>query len=232
MGPSDKHVTKIGAGPGGMTIKGPDMGTILAYIAAKEGFYTQIIDGRVWVFAYGDGGLADFIVKGPSDKHSTKIGAGPAGMTVKGPDMDTILDYIAAKPGFYTKVIDGRVWVFKGATPELMEFLAMGPSDKHSTKVGAGPGGMTVKAPNSKVITEYVIATDGFHAEILDGRLWVFRQGSKELANFMAKGPSDKHSTKVGAGPERMTVKGPDMPTINAYLRACGVAARKAPKRL
>ena len=51
-----------------------------------------------------------------------------------------------------------------------------------------------------------------------DGRLWVFREGAKELSLFEEAGELAKHVIRPGAGPGGMTIKGPDADTIDAYL--------------
>jgi hypothetical protein len=60
----------------------------------------------------------------------------------------------------------------------------------------------------------------GFYTEVKDGRLWVFREGSKELAEFKKSGEPAQQVTRVGAGPKGMTIKGPDAKTIDDYLAA------------
>jgi hypothetical protein len=60
----------------------------------------------------------------------------------------------------------------------------------------------------------------GFVTEVHDGRLWVFRKDAKELAEFKKNGELGKQVTRVGAGPNKMTMKGPDAETIDAYLAA------------
>ncbi len=60
----------------------------------------------------------------------------------------------------------------------------------------------------------------GFVTFVKDGRLWVFRAGSKELQDYKKDGEPAKQVTRVGEGPEGMTLKGPDTETLNAYLKA------------
>lgn len=60
----------------------------------------------------------------------------------------------------------------------------------------------------------------GFVSYVVDGRLWVFKAGSKELAEFETDGPSDKHVTRIGGGPAGMTLKAPDGATIDAFMKA------------
>lgn len=84
---SDKHVTLIGKGPGGMTIKAPDKDTAYAFLAYRKGFVTEIEDGRLWVLRDG---------QEKAEKHVTVIGKGPAGLTIKALDRETIDAYLAA----------------------------------------------------------------------------------------------------------------------------------------
>jgi len=113
------------------------------------------------------------------------------------------------KPGFATEVDeDGRLWVFKqGGDKEK--------SEKHITLVGAGPDRMTVKAVDKGTALEYLATKPGFVAEAVeeDGtyRLWIFKKGGD-----MEK--SEKHITRVGAGPMRTTLKAIDRETLDAYL--------------
>lgn len=58
----------------------------------------------------------------------------------------------------------------------------------------------------------------GFVVKIQEGRLWVFREGSKELQDFEKHGELAKHVTKPGAGPDKMTIKAPDTETIDEYM--------------
>jgi hypothetical protein len=60
----------------------------------------------------------------------------------------------------------------------------------------------------------------GFVTEVHDGRLWVFKQDAKELAEFKKNGELGKQVTRIGAGPNKMTMKAPDAETIDAYLGA------------
>jgi hypothetical protein len=224
-----KFVTRPGAGPGGMTVRAPDSETIVEYAAAREGFTTFVREGRIWVFRPGTKELAEFEKTGEPSKSVTRPGAGPMRMTVKGPDVETITEYVCAKRGFVTKCEDGRLWVFGTASKELAEFEKQGELAKHVTRPGAGPGGITIKAPDAETIVAYAAACDGFATFVLEGRVWVFRPGSKELAEFEKTGEPAKSVTRIAAGPLNMTVKGPDPETIDAYLSRVfrGRAARK-----
>ena len=82
--PSPQHVTYIAAGPLHATVKANDADTALAWFAAKDGFVTEIEDGRIWVLAPGE-------TKSP--QHITRVGAGPRGMTIIGVSKDTLDRY-------------------------------------------------------------------------------------------------------------------------------------------
>lgn len=190
---SEKHDTLIGAGPRGMTVKAITQDTALFYLASKPGFDVEIEDGRLWVLKPG---------QEKSEKHSTLIGAGPRGMTLKALDQDSALEYLAAKPGFEIEIEDGRVWVLKPGQ-EM--------SEKHDTLIGAGPRGTTLKAVNQQTALEYLAAKEGFVTEIEDGRIWALLPGEEK---------SEKHFTAIGAGPRNMTVKAISQETLDAYLAA------------
>lgn len=190
---SDKAISLISQGPGGKTVRAVDRETAMEYIATRPGFITEVEEGRLWVLKPG---------QEKSDKHTTIVGQGPMGMTVKAADRDTIIEYLAAKPGFKTMVRDGRVWVLDYDEK---------PQDKHVTFVAAGPLGMTVKANDRDLALAYFAAAEGFNTEIEEGRIWVLAPGEKK---------ADKHITRIKAGPRGMTVKGVSADTLNRYAIA------------
>ena len=215
-----KSVTRPGAGPAGRTLRATDADKLLEYMTARPGFRTLVRDGRVWIFAEGAPELADFLAGAEPAKHVTFPGAGPAGITLKTIDRDTLLAWSAARPGFVTAIVDGRVWVFRPGTEELAEFERYGEPAKHVTRPGVGPRGATVKAPDGETLTEFVVARDGFETLRVDGRLWVFETGSEALAAFRAHGEPAAHVTLVGVGPLGLTLKGPDRDTLDRYQRS------------
>jgi hypothetical protein len=215
-----RHTTQIGVGPAGMTVKAADKETILEYLAAKPGFVTRVEDGQVWVYRSAGRELLAVLEGGEPTVAVTRENAGPMDATLIGPDEETLDEYIAWKPGFVTHVVDGRLWVFHGGSQALKTFAAEGELVQHVTRVGAGPGGMTVKGPDRETIIDYVTALDGFETFVdSEGRLWVFRVGSRALESFYATGKPEKHITLVGAGPLGLTIKSPDRETADAYLR-------------
>lgn len=62
------------------------------------------------------------------------------------------------RPGFETKVEDGRLWVFQAGSKEWGEFAKKGEPAKQVTRIAAGPGGMTIKSSDAKVIDAYMAA--------------------------------------------------------------------------
>ncbi|MBF0166686.1 MAG: hypothetical protein HQL45_03570 [Alphaproteobacteria bacterium] len=62
------------------------------------------------------------------------------------------------KPGYYTEVKDGRLWVFEEGSKDLEQFKKTGEPAKQYTKIGAGPDGMTIKSSDAKVIDAYMAA--------------------------------------------------------------------------
>jgi hypothetical protein len=63
-----------------------------------------------------------------------------------------------SKPGFYTEVQDGRLWVLKEGSKDLEEFKQHGELAKQVTRIGAGPNGMTIKSSDAKIIDDYLAA--------------------------------------------------------------------------
>lgn len=60
----------------------------------------------------------------------------------------------------------------------------------------------------------------GFYTEIRDGRLWVFRDGSKELEEFKRHGEPAHQVTRIGGAPNGMTIRSSDATVIDEYLAA------------
>lgn len=60
----------------------------------------------------------------------------------------------------------------------------------------------------------------GFEAHVENGRLWVFKANSPELAAFKAQGEPAVSVSRIGEGPEGMTVRSHSQDIIDAYLSA------------
>ena len=157
--------------------------------------------------------------QGPPAQHVTRPLAGPMGLTLRGPDAATLDAYLNAKNGFVTIVEDGRLWVFRLGSKDLAEYRKAGELAKQVVQPGAGPGGMTIKAPDKETIIEYLTARDGFTTIYDKDRLWVFRSGSDPLWKFKKDGELAQHVVRPAAGPMGLTVKSPDGETLDWYLR-------------
>lgn len=62
------------------------------------------------------------------------------------------------KPGFATVVDDGRLWVFEVPSKAWTDYQNGIEPGKIASAIGAGPDGMTIKAPNQKVLDAYLKA--------------------------------------------------------------------------
>lgn len=125
-----------------------------------------------------------------------------------------------ARPGFVTLMEDGRLWVFEEDSKDLKKYQEHGELAKHIIRPGAGPDRLTLKAPDTETAEAYMLAKPGFATRVEDGRLWVFRAGSDEFKKYQEHGELAKHVIRPGAGPNRMTLKSPDVETIDAYMSA------------
>jgi len=213
-----KSVTRPGVGPMRMSVRAVDSETIVDYLVATPGFDTAIVDGRLWVFRSGSADAAEFKAKGEPAKSVTRPGVGPMGMSVRSADSETIVAYLVAKPGFDTGVVDGRLWVFRSGSTDAAEFASKGEPAKSVTRPGAGPMGMSIRSVDNDTIVAYLAAKPGFHTEVVKERLWVLREGSPELVEFLATGEPAKSVTLPRAGPLGMSVRSTDRETIDLYL--------------
>jgi len=62
------------------------------------------------------------------------------------------------KPGLYTEVRDGRLWVLREGSKELEDSKKHGEPAHQVTRVGGGPNGMTIGTSDAKVIDDYLAA--------------------------------------------------------------------------
>ena len=184
----------------------------------KPGYVTWVIDGRLWVFSMSSKDAVDFVKTGDLAKNVTRIAAGPDRMTVRSSDSEVIDAYLATKNGFFVIPDDGRLWVYRHCDPALTEFLSGNEPAKVVIRPGAGPEGATLKAIDAETLNAYTAARDGFVTFVVDGRIWVFESGTEELEAFQRDGELAKNVTRPGAGPGGMTVRGPDVETLDAYL--------------
>jgi len=151
-----KNVTRPGAGPNRMTIRSSDSETIDAWVAARDGFVVKMEDGRLWVFRDEDPALFDFLSGKEPAGIVIRPGAGPNGETLKAASRETLAAYLATRDGFATFIVDGRIWVFQLDDPALETFRTSGEISRNVTRPGAGPDGMTVRAPDSETLDAYL----------------------------------------------------------------------------
>lgn len=76
------------------------------------------------------------------------------------------------------------------------------------------PGGM----PAAADVARY--AKPGFEVFERDGLLWVFRENSGALAEFLGSGEPAKSVTSIGSGPGGMSLRSDDMQVIQDFLAA------------
>jgi hypothetical protein len=56
---------------------------------------------------------------------------------------------VASRPGFVVEVEDGRLWVMREGQKK---------EEKCVTRIGAGPRGVTVRAPDAETLNAYLAA--------------------------------------------------------------------------
>jgi hypothetical protein len=105
----------------------------------KPGFRTVLLDGRLWVLRPG---------QEIAPKHVTYVGYGPEGLTVKALDRETVLAYLAARPGFRCDVRSDGIHVWPSDSD--------GEPPTPAARAGVGPLGTTVHAPDEGTIELYL----------------------------------------------------------------------------
>ncbi len=203
-----------------------DSGSVIKHTPStvQAGYITfQTDEGHTWVFRDNSETLHKFAKGEELAKHTTKLVSTPAGVkTYKSDNIETLVGYLAMKPGYAARVLDGYLWVFYTNSPELSVVDSGGELAKHVTKIANVAGDVrTIKAPSIEIVKAYLAAKPGFIARIVDDYLWIFMEGSEEYETVAGGGELAKHVTKISSTPEGvMTIKAPDMETIKAYLSA------------
>jgi hypothetical protein len=186
------------------------------------GFRVYEDEGRLWIFQDGSKAHDSFLSEGEPAKRVSLIGAGPDGKTLYGADGDVMKAYADTMRyrthGFVVVAAGDRLWVFRPGSAGHKEFVAKGEPAKRVALVGEGPDGKTLYAAEVDVARDFAntwkYRTEGFVVIGHEGRLWVFRAGSPAYADFVSKGEPAKRVTRVGAGPDGLTVLGADEEAI------------------
>jgi hypothetical protein len=150
--------------------------------------------------------------------------------SVKSADAETLDAWAVRKPGWVTRVREGRTWVFREGDPAVAELDAGVEPVQHVTRVTATPAGVqVVKARDAGTVAGYAATRAGFVARETGGHLWIFRARSPELATVDEGGELARHVTRLTATPFGVQVlKAPDADILEAWLASpAGFAARK-----
>lgn len=121
----------------------------------RPGFEAFIEDERLWVFKQPSPQWSDFVKIGEPAKSVTWIGSGPEGMTIRGPDADTLLGYIGMTPGFKVIPVKGVVYVFRDPSEELDSYEDFGRIATRVEMEGGGPNGSTLVSSDQSTIDAY-----------------------------------------------------------------------------
>ncbi len=117
----------------------------------------QALQSREHIFPEGHADLAAYQEKGKPARQVRRIGAGPQGQTIISTEMDHIIAYLVAKPGFYTSVDkDGRLWVFPEGHADLAAFKEKGKPARQVRRIGVGPQGQTLISTEMEHIDGYL----------------------------------------------------------------------------
>jgi len=217
-GPPAAHVTRPGAGPGGLTLKAVDDDVLVEWAAVREGFVVRRRDDVVWVFEPRSLDLLDFDEGAEPTRVVERATGGPFGVRVRATDAAVLAAYLYGKPGFDVFELDGRLWVFEANSEEAAAFrLGNSPAERVSFP-GAGPAGLTVESPRREVALEYLCQRDGFRTRLVDGRLWVFVADDPEWERFEREGAILERVTLPLAGPLGTTLIGTEREALDRYL--------------
>ncbi|MFG0316271.1 MAG: hypothetical protein ACF8XB_03280 [Planctomycetota bacterium JB042] len=82
-----------------------------------------------------------------------------------------------------------------------------------------------VEAAADEVVGAAKASTDGFDRPgfetfVVDGRLWVFEEGSEGLKEYESTGEPAKSVTMIGKGPNGMTIRSDEKRVIESYMAA------------
>ena len=213
-----RSVTAVAAGPAGWTLRAPDERTMLAYLAHREGYHVAVDDTVIWVFEMGSQGMIAHLGGQEPSASTTMVGAGPRGRSLRSDDPDAILGYLAARPGFRSFGVEGRIWILRENDPAAESFRLDGPPAEGVALVGAGPRGRTLMAAERETLLEWMTARSGFTSVSRDGRVWILEAGSPAAA-AIREGREPAHSVSMpGAGPRGTTLRAENRETLLRWM--------------
>lgn len=123
-----------------------------------------------------------------------------------------------SKPGFVTFLDKNVLLVFRAESRDLAKYRKNGDMNTGVIRPAAGPDGLSLKAPDADTLRDFEMTNPDFIFRHLDGRLWVFRNGSAGFSRYCANGELAVHVTRIAAGPGGMTLKAPDLETLDIYM--------------
>ena len=122
------------------------------------------------------------------------------------------------RSGFHTSMHSGVLWVIPTDSSEYEQFKSSGYPARSVTRVGAGPGGVSIRAFDADHITAYLASKPGFHTSMNSGVLWVIPTDSSEYEQFQSSGYPARSVTRIGAGPGGVSIRAFDADHIDLYL--------------
>ena len=124
----------------------------------RANLVTRVNGDKTWVFRDKTKEWADYLKSGEPGKSAFLVGAGPAGGTLWGPDLDTVQSWAWSRPGYEVFVRDGTLWVARAESLDALWLRTGGTPGKHAFLIGSGPDGATVYAGDLETAEAYAKA--------------------------------------------------------------------------
>ena len=122
------------------------------------GFAVWDVKGDWYVFLDKAKEMEGFLKTSSLAGAVSRPGTGGA-KSLKAPNAETLDAFAAWKNGFTIRVgKEGRIWVLKEGSKEAAAYDKSGEPEVGVTRVGAGPGGRTVKAPDAATMEAWAAA--------------------------------------------------------------------------
>ncbi len=126
----------------------------------------------------------------------------------------------ASAPAYVAVAKDRRWTIFRADSKEFADWKQTNDLVKSVTRIGAGPANATVIAPDGETIDGFLKREPGFVVQFAKGRLWIFREGSADLAEYQQSGEPAKSVTLLGYGSVKTTMRSGDRETIVAFVES------------